>query len=164
LLALVRRDLIRPEAPSLAGEDAYRFRHALIRDAAYRSVPKNARADLHERFAAWLELTAADRLREFEEIVGYHLEQAFQYRIALGPRDVLAASLAARAAARLEAAGRKALARSDLAAAVALLERVCKLLPTDHSKRTAVLAELGAALIECGRLTDAVQCSGRRNA
>ena len=67
LLALVRRDLIRPEAPSFAGENAYRFRHALIRDAAYRSVPKNARADLHERFAAWLELTAADRLREFEE-------------------------------------------------------------------------------------------------
>ena len=97
LLALVRRDLIRPEAPSFAGENAYRFRHVLIRDAAYRSVPKNARADLHERFAAWLELTAADRLREFEEIVGYHLEQAFQYRIALGPRDVLAASLAARA-------------------------------------------------------------------
>ena len=84
LLALVRRDLIRPEAPSFAGENAYRFRHVLIRDAAYRSVPKNARADLHERFAAWLELTAADRLREFEEIVGYHLEQAFQYRIALG--------------------------------------------------------------------------------
>jgi predicted ATPase/class 3 adenylate cyclase len=160
LLALVRRDLIRPEAPSFAGENAYRFRHVLIRDAAYRSLSKNARADLHERFAAWLELTAADRLREFEEIVGYHLEQAFQYRIALGPRDVLAASLAARAAARLEAAGRKALARSDLAAAVALLERVCKLLPTDHSKRTAVLAELGAALIECGRLTDAVQVLG----
>ena len=84
LLALVRRDLIRPEAPSLAGEDAYRFRHALIRDAAYRSVPKNARADLHERFAAWLELTVADRPREFEEIVGYHLEQAFQYRTGIG--------------------------------------------------------------------------------
>jgi predicted ATPase/class 3 adenylate cyclase len=160
LLALVRRDLIRPEAPSFAGENAYRFRHVLIRDAAYRSLSKNARADLHERFAAWLELTAGDRLREFEEIVGYHLEQAFQYRIALGPRDVLTASLAARAAARLEAAGRKALARSDLAAAVALLERVCKLLPTDHSKRTAVLAELGAALIECGRLTDAAQVLG----
>ncbi|WP_287095800.1 adenylate/guanylate cyclase domain-containing protein [Mesorhizobium sp.] len=92
LLALVRRDLIRPEAPLFAGEKAYRFRHVLIRDAAYRSLPKNARADLHERFAAWLELAAADRLREFEEIVGYHLEQAFQYRVALGPRDVRSAS------------------------------------------------------------------------
>ena len=160
MLALVRRDLIRPEAPSLAGEDAYRFRHALIRDAAYRSVPKNARADLHERFAAWLELAVADRPREFEEIVGYHLEQAFQYRTGIGSLDLHTASLAVEAAARLEAAGRKALARSDLAAAVALLERVCRLLPADNSKRTAVLAELGAALIECGRLTDATQVLG----
>jgi predicted ATPase/class 3 adenylate cyclase len=155
LLALVRRDLIRPEAPSFAGENAYRFRHALIRDAAYRSVPKNARADLHERFAAWLELMAADRLREFEEIVGYHLEQAFQYRIALGPRDVLAVSLAARAAARLEAAGRRALVRSDLPAAISLLERVSGLLPTGDPQRIALLAELSGALIESGRLDHA---------
>ncbi len=56
LLALVRRDLIRPDTADFAGEKAYRFRHGLIRDAAYRSLPKNARADLHERFAAWLEL------------------------------------------------------------------------------------------------------------
>ena len=136
LLALVRRDLIRPDAADFAGEEAYRFRHVLIRDAAYRSLPKNARADLHERFAAWLELTAGDRLREFEEIVGYHLEQAFQYRVALGSRDARAASLAARASERLEAAGRRALVRSDLPAAIGLLERVSRLLPTDDPRRT----------------------------
>ncbi|MFZ0208642.1 MAG: AAA family ATPase, partial [Roseiarcus sp.] len=155
LLALVRRDLIRPEAPSFAGENAYRFRHVLIRDAAYRSVPKNARADLHERFAAWLELTAAGRLREFEEIVGYHFEQAFQYRVALGARDVLAASLAARACERLEAAGRRALVRSDLPAAISLLERVSRLLPTGDPQRIVLLAELSSALIESGRLDHA---------
>ena len=155
LLALVRRDLIRPDAADFAGEKAYRFRHVLIRDAAYRSLPKNARADLHERFAAWLELTAGDRLREFEEIVGYHLEQAFQYRVALGPRDSRAASLAARASERLEAAGRRALVRSDLPAAIGLLERVSRLLPTDDPRRIALLAELGAALIERGRLAEA---------
>jgi predicted ATPase/class 3 adenylate cyclase len=155
LLALVGRDLIRQDAPDFAGEEAYRFRHALIRDAAYRSLSKNARADLHERFAAWLELRAVKRLREFEEIVGYHLEQAFQYRVALGSRDSHTASLAAQASARLEAAGRRALARSDLSAAIALLERVCGLLPTDNSRRTALLAEVGAALIECGRLAEA---------
>ena len=155
LLALVRRDLIRPEAPLFAGEKAYRFRHVLIRDAAYRSLPKNARADLHERFAAWLEPAAADRLPEFEEIVGYHLEQAFQYRVALGPRDARADSLAARACERLEAAGRRALVRSDLPAAISLLERVSRLLPTDDTRRIALLAELSGALIESGRLDDA---------
>ncbi|PDT81747.1 AAA family ATPase [Sinorhizobium sp. BJ1] len=155
LLALVRRDLIRPEAPLFVGERAYRFRHGMIRDAAYRSLPKNARADLHERFAAWLEITAKDRLREFEEIVGYHLEQAFQCRVALGPRDVRAASLAARACERLEAAGRRALVRGDLPAAISLLERVSRLLLADDPRRIALLAELSGALIERGRLDDA---------
>jgi predicted ATPase len=155
LLALVRRDLIRPETADFAGEKAFRFRHGLIRDAAYRSLPKNARADLHERHAAWLERTAGDRLREFEEIVGYHLEQAFRYRVALGPLDSRAALLAARASDRLEAAGRRALVRSDLPAAIGLLERVTRLLPTDDPRRIALLVELGAALIERGRLAEA---------
>jgi predicted ATPase/class 3 adenylate cyclase len=155
LLALVRRDLIRPETADFAGEKAFRFRHGLIRDAAYRSLPKNARADLHERHAAWLERTAGDRLREFEEIVGYHLEQAFRYRAAIGPLDARAALLAARASDRLEAAGRRALVRSDLPAAISLLERVSRLLPTDDPRRIALLVELGAALIERGRLAEA---------
>ena len=133
LLALVRRDLIRPGTATFAGEEAYHFRHVLIRDAAYRSLSKNARADLHERFAAWLEMKAESDLREFDEIVGYHLEQAFQYRVALGSRDSRAASLAAQAAARLEAAARRALARSHLSAAIGLLERVCVLLPHRRS-------------------------------
>jgi predicted ATPase len=155
LLALVRRDIIRPETADFAGEKAFRFRHGLIRDAAYRSLPKNARADLHERHAAWLERTAGDRLREFEEIVGYHLEQAFRYCVALGPLDSRAALLAARASDRLEAAGRRALVRSDLPAAISLLERVSRLLPTHDPRRIALLVELGAALIERGRLAEA---------
>jgi predicted ATPase/class 3 adenylate cyclase len=155
LLALVGRDLIRPEPADFAGEEAYRFRHVLIRDAAYRSLPKNARADLHERHAAWLQSTAGDRVREFEEIVGYHLEQAFRYRVALGSRDSRAVLLAVQASERLEAAGRRALARSDLPAAIRLLERASGLLSTDDPRRTVLLADLGAAMIEGGRLTEA---------
>jgi predicted ATPase len=153
--ALVRRDLIRPEAALFVGENAYGFRHILIRDAAYRTLPKSARADLHERFAAWLVLTAADRLGEYEEIVGYHLEQAFRNRVALGRRDARAASLADRASERLEAAGRRALARGDMHAAIGLLERVSRLLPAEGARRIALLVELGAVLIESGRLAEA---------
>src|SRR4029077_19431410 len=51
---LVRRDLVRPDRPQLPHEDAYRFRHLLIRDAAYEALPKAVRAELHGRFAAWL--------------------------------------------------------------------------------------------------------------
>ena len=125
LLALVRRGLIRPEAPSFAGEDAYRFRHALIRDAAYRSVPKNARADLHERFAAWLELAVADRLREFEEVVGYHLEQAFQYRTGSDRATHSGLARRPRRPHSLKRPGGGRLSAATSPAAVALLERVC---------------------------------------
>ena len=59
LTALVRKDVIRPDRPSFADDDAFRFRHMLIRDAAYRSLPKETRAELHERFAGWLEESAA---------------------------------------------------------------------------------------------------------
>ena len=84
-MTLVRKDLIRPARSIFPWEDGFRFRHALIRDAAYLAIPKETRADLHERFANWLEQTAGERANELEEILGYHLEQAFRYREELGP-------------------------------------------------------------------------------
>lgn len=85
LMALVRKELIRPDRGEFPGERGFRFRHLLIRDAAYESIPKEARAAFHERYAAWLEHAAAERLAEYEEIMGYHLEQAFRYRTELAP-------------------------------------------------------------------------------
>ena len=143
----------RPPGPDPPGLRRLRRRGGLplpSRPDPRRRLPlaaEGTRADLHERFAAWLELTAGDRLREFEEIVGYHLEQAFRYRVALGSLDSRAASLATRASERLEAAGRRALVRSDLPAAIGLLERAAAAAP-DAPRRAALLAELGAALIE----------------
>jgi class 3 adenylate cyclase len=55
LTALVRKELIRADRPLFVGEDAFRFRHLLMRDAAYKGLPKAKRAELHERFADWLE-------------------------------------------------------------------------------------------------------------
>jgi predicted ATPase len=98
-----------------------------------------------------------EQLRDLSEMVGYHLEQAFHYRVALGFRDSRAASLADQAATCLEAAARRALSHSHLSAAIALLQRVCALLPADDSRRRMLLHELGAALIEFGRLADAEQ-------
>src|SRR6185436_9199759 len=72
LSALVRQELIRPDSTVFAGDEAFRFRHILIRDAAYESLPKATRARLHEQFANWLERRAPD-LVELDEIVGYHL-------------------------------------------------------------------------------------------
>jgi class 3 adenylate cyclase len=122
LTTLVRRELIRPDRAQFAGDDAFRFRHLLIRDAAYDALPKGVRAGLHERFADWL--VARTELVELDEIVGYHLEQAVRYRHELGEA---AESLALRAGDRLAAAGRLALWREDRRAARRLLDRALDL-------------------------------------
>jgi class 3 adenylate cyclase len=119
LLTLVRKELVRPDRPQLRGDDAYRFRHLLIRDAAYEALPKTTRADLHRRFAAWLEQHGRE-LVELEEILGYHLEQAARYLAELGQDDP---ELALVAGERLGLAGRRAAWRGDFAAATGLLDR-----------------------------------------
>jgi class 3 adenylate cyclase len=121
LVALVRKELIRPDRSAFVGDEAFRFRHLLIRDAAYEALSKQERAELHERFAAWLEQAAGERAGEYDEILGYHLEQAFRYWLELGPIPTGAAALARRAASKLAASGRAALARRDASAA----RRVC---------------------------------------
>jgi predicted ATPase/class 3 adenylate cyclase len=153
LAALVRKGLIRPEKPQLVGEDGFRFRHLLIRDAAYAGLPKATRADLHQRFAAWLESRGTD-LVELDELLGYHLEQAYQYEVALRSIQADARHLASRASQRLESAGRRALARSDLAAAINLLQRSADLLD-DDARRAALLPDLGAAQMEAGNFAEA---------
>ena len=127
LTALVRKDLVRPEQPQLAGEDGYRFRHLLIRDAAYEALPKATRAELHELFASWLERHGAE-LVELDEILGYHLEQAFRYRSELGPVSDDDRRSAGRAGELLARAGRRAHDRGDRAAAMVLFERAERLL------------------------------------
>src|SRR5205823_2277527 len=87
LTELALREIVQPAPASFADEVAYRFRHILIRDAAYRGLPKKARAELHEEYARWLEAKAGDRVTEYEEILGYHFEQAYRYRVELGLVD-----------------------------------------------------------------------------
>ena len=155
LQLLARKDLIRPDSSAVPGEEGYRFRHQLIRDAAYGGIPKEARADLHERFVGWIEERAGERIVEVEEIVGYHLETAFRYRRELGPLDEHGQGLAARASERLAAAGRRALARGDASAAAVLLERAASLLPGPAPGSEALLVELGSALVVAGQFARA---------
>ncbi|HEX9349755.1 MAG TPA: adenylate/guanylate cyclase domain-containing protein [Gaiellaceae bacterium] len=150
---LVRKELVRPDRTDLPGEDAFRFRHLLIRDAAYESMPKELRADLHERFAGWLE--RAQRTIELEEILGYHLEQAYLYRAELAPVDEAAQALGKRAAELLEAAGRRAQVRGDRPAATNLLGRAWALLPPRDPRLPALLVDLGTSLLEKGELGEA---------
>ena len=135
LMGLVRKELIRPDRRRDTSGEAYRFRHLLIRDAAYDSLPKLERAELHEQFADWLERTAGDRLAELDEITGYHLDQARTYRLALGPDDDRTRALALRAGHRLAAAGRRSADRDEVPTAVRLLTQAEALLVEDPAAR-----------------------------
>ena len=146
LMLLSRKELVTPEGDAASGEHRFRFRHALIRDAAYAAMPKEMRADLHERFAESLEARSA----EYDEIVGYHLEQAFRCHAELGHVDDR--GLAERAAERLASAGRRAFTGGDMPAAATLLERATNLYPDEGRERLQLMPLLGMALRETGEL------------
>jgi class 3 adenylate cyclase/predicted ATPase len=149
LMALVRKELLVPQTFETGQDDGFRFRHILIRDAAYDAVPKKVRADLHERLAEWLENShepAAD------EIIGYHLEQAHGY-LADVEGGEHAARMAALAAGRLSAAGKRAGTRGDMPAAADLLSRASAL--ATPKERVELAPERGRALLEAGDLSRA---------
>jgi tetratricopeptide (TPR) repeat protein len=151
LATLVRKELIRSTAPLFPEDEGFRFRHLLIRDAAYESLPKAIRAELHERFAGWL---ARHDLVERDEIVGYHLEQAHRYRAELDPADPGLPELATGAAVHLESAGRVALSRGDYNAGRSLLRRGHALYPPGDRRRLALVPDLALALWESGELQE----------
>jgi tetratricopeptide (TPR) repeat protein len=155
LHGLAERDLI---LPMESEEPAYRFEHQLVRDATYTGLLKEARAILHERFVDWGDAVnrARDRATEFEEIQGYHLEQAYRYWRELGPLDDHAVELGVDAARRLGSAGERALARGDMAAASNLLGRAADLLPHGHPDQPRLLLHAGNALHETGEFDRAI--------
>ena len=146
LMVLVRKELIRPDRTTLPGEDAFRFRHLLIRDAAYEAIPKAQRSELHERFADWLVRVAGAAVAEQEEIVGYHLEQTHAYRTALGPSEEHSEAIGRRAATHLAAAGRRASGRGDHSAGANLLRRALTAGALGDADRAQVLYDLSDAL------------------
>ena len=131
----------------LAGEDAFRFRHQLIRDAAYDAAPKALRAELHERYADWLEGVGEARVEEFEEILAYHLEQAHRLLSDLGPLHDAGRELALRAAGHYTASARRASDRSDDRAAATLFRHAADLLPEGHPDRPRALYDVGRASV-----------------
>jgi tetratricopeptide (TPR) repeat protein len=139
LLSLMRNGLVSRGQSTLAGEDAFRFHHVLVRDVAYTGTAKSIRSELHERCADWLD----GRQQGLDEVVGYHLEEAHRHRVELGRLDRHAKYLGAEAGERLGRAGVRALMRGDLPAAANLLERATALLPSDDPRVLELRCELG---------------------
>ncbi|MGZ3588837.1 MAG: ATP-binding protein [Candidatus Limnocylindrales bacterium] len=163
LATLDRKQLAHPYQAAAAEQGAtFRFHHLLIRDAAYQALLKRTRATLHEAFVTWMDGLNRERDRglEFEEILGYHLEQAHRYLADLGPLDAHGRELGLQAAERLGAAGRRAYARGDIPATANLLRRAAALLPRGDPRRPALLTEAGEALTMAGELAAAEELLG----
>jgi tetratricopeptide (TPR) repeat protein len=155
LKALTSKELVAADRSTFDGQDAYSFRHILIRDSAYGGLLKRTRADLHERFAGWLVAITGARANEFEEIIGHHLEQSYWNLRDLGPLDDKSRAIAEGAAQHLGAAGRRAMTRRDIGATTNLLERAAAVLDERHPFRLALIPDLAEALIDSGEFARA---------
>jgi DNA-binding SARP family transcriptional activator len=131
----------------LSADTVFRFRHALIRDAAYGSLAKATRARLHERYATWLS-RLDDAPPDTEARVGYQLEAA--YECALAIRAPAASELAVRARAALAAAAKSAHRSGDLRGEIGLLERAARFRDGPPLARAQLLPALAAALFAAG--------------
>ena len=156
LQALARKQFV--HAVAMPDDDPiYRFHHHLVRDTIYNGVLKRTRATLHVDFVRWADKINAERGRglEFEEILGYHLEQAQRYLGELGPLDEKAREIGRDGARRLSSAGRRAFARGDMQAAANLLRRAVALLAETDPLRLPLLPELGEVQLELGQFAEA---------
>jgi DNA-binding SARP family transcriptional activator/predicted ATPase len=155
LQTLVAKGLVQRGPPGRGPDEEYSFRHILIWEAAYRSIPKSLRAELHHRYADWVETFFLDPFPGQSEILGYHLEQSVGYRTELWPADPESTALSHRAATHLETAGNAAHDRGDDIAAANLLDRATALLPGDDPALGRLYTDLGTALIEAGQFEKA---------
>jgi tetratricopeptide (TPR) repeat protein len=150
LVALVRKELARPDRSEFPGDDGFRFAHMLIRDAAYEAIPKVRRAEQHERAALLFESRSSPG-----EVVGYHFEQAYRSLVEVGKLGEATREIGRRAAAALATAGHRASARGDKGAAVKLLSRAVQLVDGDDPRRLDPLLGLGTALFDSYELPQA---------
>lgn len=156
LQSLSRKHFIRSSIGS-EGDARYRFDHHMVRETVYNGLLKRARATMHAAFVKWADEAnaGADRALEFEEILGYHLEQAYKYLAELGPLDETGAAFGRDGATRLGSAARRALARGDMHAAASLFRRAAALLPVEDAQRLDLLRDLAEAFTGLGRFADA---------
>jgi predicted ATPase/class 3 adenylate cyclase len=163
LQELVRLDIIRPDPgpPSMPlppnSGPGYRFRHATIKTVAYERLPDDRRAELHERYADWLERVTEDRRSQFDELIGHHFHEAYRYASKLDPGSDRARKLARRAGERYAEAGQRAAVRGDTRLVQAWLGQAVRLLPAEHALRLRSLPALAEAQQAGGQLAEAMR-------
>jgi tetratricopeptide (TPR) repeat protein len=160
---LLFRDLVlHEERSAITGEQAFKFKHVLIREVAYAGLSKGSRADLHLLFAEWLRERAGE---ELVEILAFHLDQATRLLAELD--GAAPADLAEEAAAELTRAGRRALSRESFASARKLLVRAVELAPTLERRYFAAraawrLGDMTAVIVEMEDVAAAADAARER--
>jgi class 3 adenylate cyclase/tetratricopeptide (TPR) repeat protein len=160
---LLFRDLVLHEDRSaIHGEQAFKFKHVLIREVAYAGLSKGSRADLHLLFAEWLRERAGE---ELVEILAFHLDQATRLLAELD--GAAPAELAEEAASALTHAGRRALSRESFASARKLLVRAVELAPTLERRYFAAraawrLGDMTAVIVEMEDVARHAEAAGER--
>lgn len=161
---LLFRDLVlREERSAITGEEAFKFKHVLIREVAYAGLSKGSRADLHLSFADWLRERAGE---ELVEIRAFHLDQAAHLIAELD--GAAPPELAEEAAAELTHAGRRALSRESFASARKLLVRAVELASTLERRYLAAraawrLGDMTAVIVEMEEVAAAADTAGERS-
>lgn len=158
---LLLRDFVLPEErSSISGEQAYKFKHVLIREVAYAGLSKGSRADLHVLFAEWLGTRAGE---ELVEIRAFHLDEATRL---LAELDGSAPpELVEEAAATLTKAGRRALSRESFRSSRKLLVRAAELAPTLERRYYAAraawrLGDMTAVVVEMEDVAAGAEAAG----
>ena len=160
---LLFRDLVlREDRSAISGEQAFKFKHVLIREVAYAGLSKGSRADLHLLFAGWLRERAGE---ELVEILAFHLDRATRLLAELD--GAAPADLAEEAATELTRAGRRALSRESFASARKLLVRAAELAPTLERRYFAAraawrLGDMTAVIVEMEEVAAAADEAGER--
>jgi predicted ATPase len=155
LHGLERKEFVRGQRrSSVAGESEYAFRHALIRDVAYRQLPRRDRANKHEAAAAWLE--SLGRAEDHAELLAHHHVAALEFAETAGlAKD----DLAERARRSLVAAGERAAAVTAFSSGARHYERALELSASEDPERPLILFAFADALHALGdeRQTQALQ-------
>jgi DNA-binding SARP family transcriptional activator len=136
--------VVRRPVSSLPGQAELSFRHALIHEVAYRSIPRAQRAPAHAEVGAWLEELAGDRRDEFAELLAYHFGAAAAEETAelAWAEPAQRRQVRAKAFHHLLLAGTAARRRFAVARAVELHEQAGALAASERERRR-VLEELG---------------------
>ncbi len=151
---LEEREFVRRSGEStIAGEQAFTFWHALVREVAYEALPRAARAGKHKATAEWLSRSAGESGRDASDLLAHHYSTALELAQATGDEPLVR---------DLREPTREALARAgayaftlDLEAAERLYARALELSAGDEHRRAELLVGWAEALAQRGLFREA---------